>query len=121
VAWQWTTPDAGVDQSSVYDAFGVIDTSLSSPDRSPTSDDPSTHLYHVFIHVMFKRPPGFVEAPNSSPPFLYDLQAHPEDVCVQIGGGVMWVGLQFISNTVVIPKEDIAEAITQSSVMRERE
>jgi hypothetical protein len=98
----------------VYDDFGEIDASSTSPDRSPTLDNSSTHLYHAYFGVMFKRPPGFVIR-GPDPAFLYDLQAHPEDVCVQFGGGVMWFGLKFISNTIVIPKEDIAEAIAQSS------
>jgi hypothetical protein len=98
--------------SGVYDSFGEVNSRrkvVSPPDSSPT------YLYHVYIDVMFERP-GLFREPVGSQAFLYDLRKHPEDVCVQIRGGNM-MGMTFRSNTVMIPKEDIAAAISQSDVL----
>jgi hypothetical protein len=42
----------------------------------------------------------------------YDLSVRAEDVCLRLGGGMMWVPLRNIfSNNAVIPKEMISEAL----------
>ena len=39
----------------------------------------------------------------------FDLRTEPEDVCFRVRGG--WIGNAHKSNVVVIPKEDIVEAL----------
>lgn len=47
-------------------------------------------------------------------PAPYDLQQHPEDICLQVGGWRMAIGEGTPSNIVTIPKEAIAAALTEA-------
>lgn len=77
-------------------------------DKYELKEEKTSGIYQLYLDV--RR----TENKNSASPSAYDLQKNPDDVCFQMGGGVMWVGGGTPSNIVTIPKEAIAAALNAS-------
>ena len=89
----------------VYDAAGEIDGNrLAAADG--TSQDGKDRVYRVF----FNAKPVELDGGDK---FLYDLRAHPEDVCIQVRGGNM-IGSSYATNVRRLPADLIARAVRGS-------
>lgn len=82
----------------VYDGLGMIE---ARREIDPTNS--VLPIYHLYIDT------GSVPL-ASGPVFEYNFRRDPEDVCVKLRGGNM-LGDSFTSNTFMIPKAAIAEAM----------
>jgi hypothetical protein len=71
---------------------------------------PVTRTFYVYLSVSYYASPNISHVGGEPPPLLYDLEERPENVCLRVGGGVMF-GPSFRSNIVFIPKEVIANAL----------
>jgi hypothetical protein len=91
----------------VDDEFGSISPYWQSkvPYRDKTAA--GEVIYHVYFNVSF-------EGGNGA--FAYDLSHVPEDICVRIEGGNGFIG--FISNTLVIPRRVIVNALRRATPVR---
>lgn len=84
--------------SYVYDRLGVVEAVRKADDGG--QDQAGYDLYIAVQSVPLA----------SGQVFEYNLQRDPQDVCVRLRGGNM-LGDSFTSNTIVIPKAVIAEAM----------
>lgn len=80
-------------------------------DRSepPQAGAPGIWRYRISLNLA-----AHVVPTDASDAFDYDLRAQPQDVCIHIRGAQM-LGRSYVSNTLVIPKAAIAEAIAKAA------
>ncbi len=67
-------------------------------------------VYDAYFNIKSMRPVNPEPILNPSPSH-FDLAAYPHDVCFQIIGGDGWTAYGYSSNTIIISKEQIAEAL----------
>jgi hypothetical protein len=73
-------------------------------------DSQTTRTFYVYLAVSYYASPNISHVFGEPPPLLYNLENKSENVCLLVGGGVMF-GPSFRSNIVFIPKEVIANAL----------
>ncbi|TVQ83810.1 MAG: hypothetical protein EA357_05140 [Micavibrio sp.] len=65
-------------------------------------------IYHAYLSLHRREETN----PSIASP-AYDLRTDPDDICFRVRGGNM-IGMTFHSNTVVIPKEAVVEALAKT-------
>jgi len=84
-----------------------------SPEILKTYGLPITRTFYAYLAVSYYASPNISHVDGEPPPLLYILEEKADNVCLRIGGGVMF-GPTFRSNIVFIPKEVISNALAAS-------
>ncbi len=96
---------------SVVDQHGMIYTYRSKFALSSGAgrSSPETIRYSVFFDPSQSGIYGFTD---------YDLAKNPDDICIEVRGAEQSVPVGFTSNTVVVPKRAITEALIRAGLRR---
>jgi hypothetical protein len=88
-----------------------LDAYAKNPELAKLYNSSTTRTFYVYIAVSHYESPNISHISGEPPALLYNLEEQPENVCLRVEGGTM-LGQSFRSNTVFIPKEAIANALT---------
>jgi hypothetical protein len=104
----------GLSMKIPYDNTGRICDSPSM--KIPSNAKAGRYVYEIYFEVENKR--DIDQSLGGPPYFKYDLQNEPRDMCFQIRGNNHWSFWSFTSNTVLIPKAQLIDAMSRAGLLK---